>query len=51
MVLKILDRNQNVCEKLSFMIKYAFFVYFILARQFKYINEHELFQMKQEEGK
>jgi hypothetical protein len=29
----------------------TFFInFFLLARQFKYINEHELLQMKQEDG-
>jgi hypothetical protein len=37
---------------LQIFVKLIFnYLFIYLARQFKYINEHELLRMKQEEGK
>jgi hypothetical protein len=33
------------------IIYFINYLFIYLARQFKYINEHELLRMKQEEGK
>ncbi len=49
MDLKIPAQNPNVCSnKFDFFELKSFL--FQSARQFKYINEHELLQMKQEDG-